>query len=106
MRLLSELEAIQSEAGALSDEALQAVATRRGVPLYQLEGLRSFYPVFREVAGAAHRLQICRDGPCRMQGEAKAKALAQALDDDSRIDVEYVSCLGQCDCAPAVAFDD
>lgn len=106
MRLLSELEAIQSEAGALSDEALQEVATRRGVPLYQLEGLRSFYPVFREVAGAAHRLQICRDGPCRMQGEAKAKALAQGLDDDSRIDVEYVSCLGQCDCAPAVAFDD
>ena len=106
MRLLSELGAIQSEAGALSDEALEELATRRGVPLYQLEGLRSFYPVFREVAGAAHRLQICRDGPCRMQGEAKAKALAQALDDDSRIDVEYVSCLGQCDCAPAVALDD
>jgi len=106
MRLLSELESIQASTGALTDEALKAVAERRGIPLYQLQGLRSFYPVFRETAGAAHRIQICRDGPCRLHGQAKAKALAEALDDDSRIDVEYVSCLGQCDCAPAVAIDD
>lgn len=106
MRLLTELASIQARQGALDDETLRAFAERHAVPLYQLEGLRSFYPVFREVPGAAHRVQICRDGPCRLKGEARARALATALEDQADVDVEYVSCIGQCDCAPAVAIDD
>ncbi|AGM40271.1 Respiratory-chain NADH dehydrogenase domain 51 kDa subunit [Spiribacter salinus M19-40] len=106
MRLLTELASIQAQEGALDDETLRAFAERHHVPLYQLEGLRSFYPVFREVPGARHRVQICRDGPCRLKGETRAQALAAALDERADVDVETVSCIGQCDCAPALAVDD
>ncbi len=106
MRLLAELAAIQSRDGAVSDAALRELAEQRRVPLYQLEGLRSFYPSFRAQPGASHRISICRDGPCRLAGKARGEALAAALAGHSDIDVEFVSCLGQCDCAPAAAIDE
>lgn len=105
-RLLNALEHIQHEHGAVSDEALKALAEEWGQPLYRLEGLRSFYPVFRETPGDANRLQICRDGPCRLKGEAAVSALKAALGDRDDIEIEMVSCLGLCDCAPAAALND
>ena len=106
MRLLAEMASIQAREGAITDAALSALAERRGVPLYHLEGLRSFYPAFRPAPGARHRVQICRDGPCRLQGTEAGRSLAAALAGRDDIEVEYVSCLGQCDCAPAAAVDD
>ncbi|MBS3785420.1 MAG: NAD(P)H-dependent oxidoreductase subunit E, partial [Gammaproteobacteria bacterium] len=105
-RLLNALEHIQQTQGAVSDEVLKALAEEWGQPLYRLEGLRSFYPVFRETAGAPNRLQICRDGPCRLKDEGAAEALKAALNDREDIEIEMVSCLGLCDCAPAAALND
>ena len=105
-RLLTALQAIQESQGAVSDTALKALSQARSEPLYRLEGLRSFYPVFREIAGAPHRLQICRDGPCRLKGQALAADLQVALDGRQDLDIEMVSCLGLCDCAPASALNE
>lgn len=105
-RLLNALEHIQQTQGAVSDEALKALAAEWGQPLYRLEGLRSFYPVFRETPGAPNRLQICRDGPCRLKGEAAVSELKNALSNRDDIEIEMVSCLGLCDCAPAAALND
>lgn len=107
MRLLEQLEAIQARAGAVTDADLHALARETRTPLYHLEGLRSFYPVFRERPGPPHRIQVCRDAVCRMAGAERAvAALEHALAGRDDVAVERVSCLGLCDCAPAASVDD
>jgi len=107
MRLLERLEGIQERSGAVTDADLHALARDTGTALYHLEGLRSYYPVFRERPGPPHRIQVCRDAVCRMAGaEPAVAALEAALAGREDIAVERVSCLGLCDCAPAASVDD
>ncbi|PWG60912.1 NADH-ubiquinone oxidoreductase-F iron-sulfur binding region domain-containing protein [Spiribacter halobius] len=107
MRLLERLEAIQARGGAVTDADLQALARDTGTPLYHLEGLRSFYPVFREAPGPVHRVQVCRDAVCRLAGaEPAVAALEAAFAGRDDVALERVSCLGLCDCAPAASLDE
>ena len=107
MELLRRLEALQAAAGAVDDGALAALHRETGVPLYRLEGLRSFYPVFRETPGAPVQLHVCRDLVCRMRGGpdhcARLRAALQGVDG---VEVTEVSCLGRCDAAPAASLGE
>lgn len=106
MDLLRRLMAVQHERGAVDDAALQRIARETGEPLYRLEGLRSFYPAFRERPGAPARIAVCRDVACRMKGaKGYARRLREVLSDVDA-EVEEVSCLGLCDQAPACAVND
>ena len=107
MELLRELCDLQDRHGYLEDEVLRDLAKRRNVPLYRIEGLVSFYPHFRRTPPAEHRIHACRDVACAMaNGVSSFQALRQELAD--RTDVEYheVSCIGRCDAAPAVAWNE
>src|SRR5690625_2936868 len=107
MRLLRALMALQASKGAVSDADLEALAHSEGVPLYRLEGLRSFYPVFREQAGAPVQVQVCRDVDCRMAGGAgHCASIRNALIDSEHIEISEVSCIGLCDQAPAAMIND
>jgi NADH:ubiquinone oxidoreductase subunit F (NADH-binding) len=99
--------ALQASKGAVSDADLEALAHSEGVPLYRLEGLRSFYPVFREQAGAPVQVQVCRDVVCRMAGgDRHCASIRNALSDSDSIEVSEVSCIGLCDQAPAAMIND
>lgn len=107
MRLLRTLMALQESQGAVSDEALRELSRAENVPLYRLEGLRSFYPVFREEPGAPVQVHVCRDVVCRMAGGAShCSEVREALSNREDVEVVEVSCLGQCDHAPAAAIND
>ena len=107
MKLLNKMMALQEETGAVSDEALKILAREENVPLYRLEGLRGFYPVFRAQRGAPIRLQVCRDLPCMMKdGDGLLAELGPLLAGVSGVEIEPVSCLGRCDSAPACALND
>ncbi|MDZ7809583.1 MAG: NAD(P)H-dependent oxidoreductase subunit E [Arhodomonas sp.] len=70
MRLLRRMMEIQSREGAVTDATLEGLSRELAVPLYRLEGLRSFYPVFTDTPAARPRVQVCRDIVCRMRGGA------------------------------------
>ena len=107
MELLNRLMAVQHRKGALTDDVLRGLSREWRVPLYRLEGLRSFYPVFRDQPGAPRRLSVCRDVACRMAaGPDFAERVAQAMMGFDGIEVESVSCLGLCHAAPAALAGD
>lgn len=106
MKLLQTMLALQEREGWLSDETLGRLARETGEPLYRLEGLRSFYPVFQEQPGAKHVIEVCRDVVCRMQGApAFREELLRELRDDPDVEVREVSCLGRCEQAPVAVVD-
>jgi formate dehydrogenase beta subunit len=100
--LIPELNAIQSRLGWLPREELVALARRMRRPLYEIEGLVSFYPHYRTEAPPKVALHACRDLPCWLAGAAPKSQ------DRYGPDVEFreVSCLGRCDLAPAVAVNE
>ncbi|MBM81944.1 MAG: nitroreductase family protein [Planctomycetaceae bacterium] len=107
MELLRELCDLQEEHGYLSDDTLRDLSTRKRVPLYRLEGLVSFYPHFRRTPPAAHRIHVCRDVSCAMaSGEQLAAALRTEFAGRADVEIHEVSCIGRCDAAPAVAWNE
>ncbi len=70
MELLTRMMELQESHGAVTDGHLRELSREMGIPLYRLEGLRGFYPVFRKEHGAPTRVQVCRDIACAMKGGA------------------------------------
>ena len=107
MKLLRELIRIQHERGYLDDATLREVSKQQRVPLYQLEGLVSFYPHFRRTPPPQFSVHVCRDVSCAMGGCSKLSAeLHSRLQDRGDVEICEVSCIGRCDSAPAVSIND
>ena len=104
MELLRELSRLQHEQGYLPNETLRELSRLRGVPLYRLEGLVSFYPAFRRTPPPKHIVRVCRDVCCAMArgGRQETERFANERD----VEICEVSCLGRCDSAPAASIND
>jgi formate dehydrogenase beta subunit len=105
--LIPALNAIQARCGWLPREELVALSRDVRRPLYEIEGLVSFYPHFRTSPPKTVQVAVCHDLTCWLHGsddrirETKAK-----YGEDVEIEVVEVSCLGRCDIAPAAAVDE
>ncbi|HKI99740.1 MAG TPA: NADH-ubiquinone oxidoreductase-F iron-sulfur binding region domain-containing protein [bacterium] len=107
MDLLTRMMELQEARGAVTDEMLRQLSKELRVPLYRLEGLRGFYPVFRTQPGPKTHVQVCRDIACAMKGgEGHCVDVAKALQGLPDVEVEEVSCLGRCETAPAAAVNE
>ena len=98
MELLRRLSRLQDEHGCLSDETLRQVSRQENIPLYHLEGLRSFYPHFTQETETGPRTFVCGDVCCAMRRDPDPAQQS----DRTASDWEEVSCLGRCDTAPAM----
>jgi NADH:ubiquinone oxidoreductase subunit F (NADH-binding)/NADH:ubiquinone oxidoreductase subunit E len=104
--LLPALTALQREHGWLPREALVELARRMRRPLYEIEGLISFYPHFRTEPPAKVDLHVCQDLACWLHdADARIAELKARYGADVEVEIQTVSCLGRCDIAPAVAVD-
>jgi len=83
------------EYGGLSPENVAKVAKATDVPEADVWGAGSFYTLLRR---PGEQLRVCSGLTCRMMG---ADALIAKLREQGE-PVEAVSCLGQCDRAPAI----
>jgi formate dehydrogenase beta subunit len=105
--LIPALQAIQERLGWLPREELDALSRDVRRPLYEIEGLISFYPHFRTEPPKTVTLHICHDLSCWLQGaDQRIAALRERYGADTEIEVAEVSCIGRCDVAPAIAVNE
>jgi formate dehydrogenase beta subunit len=105
--LIPFLNEIQREHGWLPREELTALSRDERRPLYEIEGLISFYPHFRTAPPSKVDLHVCHDLSCWLHdSEARIAEIRERYGSDVEIEIQEVSCLGRCDTAPAVAVDE
>ena len=105
--LIPALNAIQARCGWLPREELVALSRDVRRPLYEIEGLISFYPHFRTDPPKAVQIAVCHDLTCWLHGsDERIRETRAKYGDDVEIEVVEVSCLGRCDIAPAAAVDE
>jgi NADH:ubiquinone oxidoreductase subunit F (NADH-binding)/NADH:ubiquinone oxidoreductase subunit E len=108
--IVQELRQIQKRFGYLPAEELRKLSERTQVPLHRLHEVASFFPHYRLTPGPAVDVKVCRDMACFLrrapQLHRNLEAKATELGDNVAVTVEGVSCLGQCDHAPAVSIND
>jgi NADH:ubiquinone oxidoreductase subunit F (NADH-binding) len=100
--LIPDLHAIQREHGWLPREELVKLSRDRRRPLYEIEGLISFYPHFLTSPPVGAEVACCHDLSCWLHGSDER---LEELRNDPSIEVREVSCIGRCDLAPAVSTD-
>jgi NADH-quinone oxidoreductase subunit E len=120
--LLTILEETQllNEHKYLSEDALNHVALRIGVPLSRIYNVVTFYSFFNLKPQGKHTLTVCRGTACHTKG---SKALLDDLGlmlgcnkeleegesffttSDNQYTISTVACFGQCALAPVVAID-
>ena len=75
-------------------------------PLYEIEGLISFYPHFRTAPPPEREIACCHDLACWLHGsDERIAALHAKHDSDASVELREVSCIGRCDRAPAVSTE-
>src|SRR6476661_443913 len=100
--LIPALNAIQERVGWLPREELVSLSHEVHRPLYEIEGLISFYPHFRTEPPKTVELRVCHDLSCWLRGaEARIAALRERYGEDTETDLVEGSCIGRCDIAPA-----
>lgn len=107
--IFDELREIQHRYGYLPAEQLQALSRSSSIPLFRIHGVADFYPHFRLTPGAKAHAQVCMDMSCHLRGATALRdGLKQRFRGMGELDfaVSEVSCLGQCDGAPAMAIND
>ena len=105
--LIPALNAIQERVGWLPREELMALSREVHRPLYEIEGLVSFYPHFRTTPPARVALHVCHDLSCWLrEGEDRLADLRARYGEDAEVELVEVSCLGRCDIAPAAAVNE
>ena len=105
--LIPALNAIQERAGWLPREELVALSRDVRRPLYEIEGLVSFYPHFRTDPPVKAELRVCHDLSCWLRGaDERIAAIKERYGSDADVEVVEGSCLGRCDIAPACTVNE
>ena len=105
--LIPALQAIQERVGWLPREELVTLSREVRRPLYEIEGLISFYPHFRTRPPVKVEVHACHDLSCWLQGaDRRIAELRDRYSRDADVEVTEVSCIGRCDVAPAVAVNE
>jgi formate dehydrogenase/NADH-quinone oxidoreductase subunit F len=105
--LIPALNLIQSRHGWLPREDLEQLSRDARRPLYEIQGLISFYPHFRTEPSAKVAVHVCHDLSCFLRGgDAQITELRERYHGDADVEVREVSCLGRCDVAPAASVNE
>ena len=111
--LLPILHAIQDEFGYLPSACVPVIAEGLNLSRAEVQGVISFYPLFRSEPPGRRVVAICRAEACQAVGGAALEAHAQSVlgigfgetSADGEVTLEPVYCLGNCACAPSMTVD-
>jgi NADH-quinone oxidoreductase subunit E len=121
--LLGILEETQllNEHKYLSEDALNHIALKTGVPLSRIYNVVTFYSFFNLKPQGKHMITVCRGTACHTKGSKTlhddlglmlgcSKALEEGesfvTTPDNQFTISTVACFGQCALAPVIALDD
>ena len=105
--LIPMLMAIQERCGWLPREELVQLSRDQHRPLYEIEGLISFYPHFRTEEPTGVTVRVCHDLTCWLKGsEDRIREVQDRYGDAGDVEVLEISCPGRCDIAPAATVDE
>ena len=105
--LIPALNAIQERVGWLPREELVALSRDVHRPLYEIEGLISFYPHFRTEPPKKTEIRVCHDLSCWLRGaDARIDAIRERYGTEADVEIVEGSCLGRCDIAPASTINE
>ncbi len=113
-RLLDIVLAVQDAAGYVSGEAMSQIAEMLEVPRVEVESVVSFYSFLYSEPKGQVVIRLCDDVIDRIKG---ADRIARSLEEelgirfgettpDGRFSLEYTSCIGMSDQAPAALVND
>ena len=108
------LLAQQKNEGWLTEEWMQHVADICEVPLTHVEGVVTFYTMFRLKRPGKFHLQVCTCVPCCLVGgtellehtENKLNIYAGHTTADGEFSIEEMECIGACSFAPAIIVNE
>jgi formate dehydrogenase subunit gamma len=101
--LLPILHDVQKAFGHVSEDAMREIANALNLTRAEVYGVVSFYHDFRKEAEARPVLKLCRAEACKARG---VEALVPIADNQSRIKVEAIYCLGLCAVGPSAMVGD
>jgi len=101
--LLPILHDVQKAFGHVSEDAMRDIAQALNLTRAEVYGVVSFYHDFRKEAEARPILKLCRAEACKARG---VDALVPIAENQSRVKVEAVYCLGLCSVGPAALVGD
>ena len=96
--LLPILHDVQKAFGHVSEDAIRTIANTLNLTRAEVYGVVSFYHDFRKEPESRPVIKLCRAEACKARG---VEALVPIADNQSRIKVEAIYCLGLCAVGPA-----
>ena len=111
--LLPILHAVQDQFGYLPRACVPVIAKGLNLSRAEVQGVISFYPLFRVSPPGKRIITICRAEACQAMGGAALEAHAESAlgigfgetSADGEVTLEPVYCLGNCACAPSMTVD-
>jgi NADH-quinone oxidoreductase subunit E len=111
--ILSEYQK-HKETQHLTIEELQTIAQHVKIPDSHVYAVVEFYSLFSMTPRGKYIIQFCRDVPCHVVADFDIKATLETIlniktgqtTSDGLFTLEYTSCLGLCDGAPAIRIND
>jgi len=113
--LIPILQALQDRFGYLPQEALQHVCENTEITPAAIEGVSTFYDMFRHKPVGETMVRVCRGTACHVSGAGRVEdALRRHLhipadndtDPERKFTVESVACLGCCTLAPVIKINE
>ncbi len=112
--VIQALHLIYSKHRDIHIEHLEELSKYLNVPLNKIEGIVSFYDMFRVKRNAKHHIRVCKNLPCYIMGCKKVIEMFEKLTGEVRNEesknglfyIETVECIGACSVAPAFMIDD
>jgi formate dehydrogenase subunit gamma len=101
--LLPILNDVQAALGHVPAAAVPLIAVALNLSRAEVHGVVTFYHDYK--AAPAHKpvIKLCRAEACQARG---VEVIAPILENDERIEVETVYCLGLCAIGPSVMVED
>ena len=112
--ILEILRLLQEAYGHISLESEEATAAYLEIPVINVREVVTFYTLFYQKPKAKTRFNVCRTLPCMLAGgdtliqyfEEKLGLKPGQMTQDGEFSLETVECLGACEIAPMLQFND